>query len=307
MITRIFSKSKSINFIVVFFITLLAFVLANIKLIEEPITTTFILKRMTLLFMCYATILVLNFIVSKNNLTKENNYEILLFSLFFLAISQTTTNVNILFSNFFILLGLRRIISLRSQINVKKKLFDAAFWIAIASLFYFWAILFFVIILIALLLYSENNIKHWLIPYAGLITVFLIGISISIVKYNSFFDVFKSLPRVGYNFDNYNTAQFLVAITILLSYGTWSSIFYIKNIKYKKKGLRASFYIVLIALMLGFLIVILDPKKGGSEFLFMFGPLAIIIANYAEVIKDKWFKEVFILILVLTPFIILLL
>ena len=307
MITSIFSKSKSINFIVVFFITLLAFVLANTEPIKEPVTTTFILKKITLLFMCYASILVLNFIVSKNNLTKENNYEILFYSLFFLAISQTTTNVNILFANFFILLGFRRIISLRSQINVKKKLYDAAFWIAIASLFYFWAILFFILILITLLLYPDNKVKHWLIPFAGLATVFLIGISISIVKYNSFFDAFNTLPSVSYNFDNYNKPQFLVAITMLLSFGAWSSIFYIKNIKQKKKDLRGSFYIVLIALMLGFLIVILDPKKGGSEFLFMFGPLAIIIANYTEVIKDKWFKEVFILILVLIPFIILLL
>ena len=101
MITSIFSKSKPINFIIVFFVMLLAFLVARIKLMEEPITVLVIIKQMALLFTCYLSILLLNFIVSKNNLTKLNNYEILLFSLFLLLIPSTTFNANILFSNFF--------------------------------------------------------------------------------------------------------------------------------------------------------------------------------------------------------------
>ena len=74
MITSIFSKSKPINFIIVFFITLLAFVVARIKLINETITLGFVLKQTVLFFIAYASILLLNFIVSKNNLTKKNNH-----------------------------------------------------------------------------------------------------------------------------------------------------------------------------------------------------------------------------------------
>ncbi|GAL62272.1 hypothetical protein JCM19300_3023 [Algibacter lectus] len=44
----------------------------------------------------------------------------MLFSLFLFTLTQTTSNINILFSNFFVLLGLRRVISLRSQIEVNK-------------------------------------------------------------------------------------------------------------------------------------------------------------------------------------------
>ena len=64
MITSIFNKSKPINFIIVFFITLLAFLIAKIKLIDETITIAFILKQMGLLLIIYASILLLNFIVS---------------------------------------------------------------------------------------------------------------------------------------------------------------------------------------------------------------------------------------------------
>ena len=142
MITSIFSKSKSINFIIVFFISLLAFLVARKGFIDETITFQFIIKELGIFFTCYISILLLNFIVSKNSLTNKNNYEVLLFSLFLLAITQTTSHNNIILSNFFVLLSLRRIISLRSQTSIKKKLFDAAFCIGIATLLYFWAILF---------------------------------------------------------------------------------------------------------------------------------------------------------------------
>ena len=307
MITSIFNKSKSINFIIIFFITLLAFLIAKMKLINETITFTIILKQLTLLLIVYASILLLNFIVSKNSLTKKNDYEILLFSLFLLFITQTTSHSFILISNFFVLLGLRRIMSLRSQKEVKKKLFDAALWIAIASLFYFWSILFFALILVSLILYTDSNFRHWIIPFTGVLTVYIIASVISFLFNGNFFELFNISSEVSYDFSQYNSLTYLVAITILLSFGIWSSFYYLKNIKNKKKASRSSFKIIIIAALIAFLIVIQSPNKGGSEFLFLFAPLAIIISNYIEIIQEKWFKEVFLLVLVFAPFILLML
>lgn len=307
MITSIFSKSKPINFIIVFFITLLAFIVGRLGVQIEDVSTLFLVEELGLFCVCYVSILVVNFIVSKNNLTQKSNYEILLFSLFLFTLTQTTVNINILFSNFFVLLGLRRVISLRSQIQIKKKLFDAAFWFAIAALFYFWAILFFALILFSLLLYHDFKLKHWLIPFTGVAAVFIITSAISVVYYNSFFDTFKSLPEVSFNFNSYNSASYIIAITILLSFGVWSSLFYINSIKEKKKAFRVSFKSILIAGIIGFGIVLLAPIKDGSEFLFLFAPLAIITANYIEIIQEKWFKEVYLSILILLPFVLLLL
>jgi hypothetical protein len=60
-------------------------------------------------------------------------------------------------------------------------------------------------------------------------------------------------------------------------------------------------------MFVAFMVVIFAPEKDGSEFLFMFAPLAIIITNYIEVIQEKWFKELFLLLLILVPFAILVL
>ena len=307
MITSIFNKSKPINFIIVLFITVLAFITARENLVIETVTTAFVVKQMAIFFICIATILIFNFIISKNNLTKSNTYEILLFSLFLLALVQTTSHTNILLSNLFVLLGLRRIISLRSQKSIKSKLFDAALWVAVASLFYFWAILFVIVIILSLIFYSDNNIRHWIIPFIGVATVFSIMVGVSVVVYYDFFEIFKSSRSVSYDFSPYNSTKYLMAITMLFSFGIWSSIFYLQSIKRKKKELRASFKIVIIAAIMAFVLILLAPQKNGSEFLFLFAPLAIIITNYIEIIEDKWFKEVFLAVLVLIPFLLLML
>lgn len=307
MIASIFRKSKPINFVVVFFITLLAFFIANIKQLQEPITGALFLEKMADLGLCCLSILTLNFIVVKNNLTKNNNYQILLFSLFFLTLPQILVYEKMLLANFFILLGLRKLIALRSQKSIMKKLFDAGFWITIASFFYFWSILFFVVIMASLLLYTDNKLKHWIIPFMGPTAVFIIGTGISVIMYDDFFKIFNIMPQVSYDFSNYNKIQYLVAITTFISFGLWSSIFYLKGLNNKKKAARPSFKIIFIALMVAFIISVSAPQKNGSEFLFMFAPLAIIITNYIETIEEKWFKELFLFVLTVVPFVLLVL
>jgi hypothetical protein len=307
MITSIFNKSKPINFVIVFFIMLLAFSVANFKPFIESMSIALFFKKTTWFFICYFTILIFNFVVVKNSLTKNNHYQILLFGLFFLMIPETTVNGDILFSNIFILLGLRRLLSLRTQIKIKKKLFDTAIWFAVATFFYFWAILFFILIFITLFLYTDNRIKNWIVPFVGFVTVVVISISASIIVYNDFFEIMNMTTTISFNFNSYNTPKYLIAITLLLSFGVWSSIFYVKLVQKKKKAFKPSFKIIFAAVIIAFVTVIFAPQKDGSEFLLLFAPLSIVMTNYIESIKEKWFKEVFLSILILVPLVLLML
>ncbi len=305
MITSFFNKSKPVNFVIVFLITLLAFVMARANVPHSAITGGFLFKQGLLLLVAYATLLLLNFMVQKNSLTKKGHYEILLFSLFFLTIVETTSRAEVLLANFFVLLALRRLLSVRSQRGLKKKYFDAAFWIAVASLFYFWAILFFVLIIASLVFYSDNNIRHWVVPLMGVASVFVVSVASSVMFHGGFFDVFDLSFQISLDFSKYNSTKFLIAITLLLSFGLWSLFFYLQNIKKKKKAHRASLKMVVMALAVGFLIVVVAPEKNGSEFLFLFAPLAVVVSNYIESIPEKWFREVFLGVLVVAPFVLL--
>lgn len=307
MISSFFSKSKSIYFLFVVFVTLLAFVIARISSVNEGFTLVFILKELALLGLVFGSMLLLNFIVNKNGLTNKNNFEIVLFSLFLLFITQATSHANVLLSNFFVLLGLRRIVSLRVFKNTKKKLFDAGFWMAVAALFYFWSILFFALIPLSLVLYTDNNIRHWIIPFLGVAAVFVIYNTVFIVLNHGFFEIFNFTIQTSYDFSSYNSTPYLIATTLLLSFGIWSSFYVLKNLKKKKIVFRVAFKIIILAAIIGFVIVVLVPNKNGSEFLFLFAPLAVIIANYIDIIQDKWFREVFLSVLVLVPFLLLLL
>jgi hypothetical protein len=271
--------------------------------LESDLNLLIIIKLIGLSTVLLISIFTFDFLIRKNHLTKRNSYNVLLFSLFIAIIPESIQIDNVLLSNFFVLLALRRIISLRSSINVKKKLFDAAFWIGIASLFYFWAILYFILIIAVLLFYSTNDLKNWIIPFVSLLTIVVIRIGYSIIESNEVVnDLYNYYDSFSLDFTKYNTLNLIIGTTILLSFGLWSLFFYFRNFKRKTKKHRPSHILIILTFLISILMILVAPNKNGSEFIFMFAPLAVIMTNYIESIKEEWFAELFIWILILTPF-----
>jgi Family of unknown function (DUF6427) len=274
---------------------------SRINNIEGDVSFVLILKLISLYAIVLISIFVLDFLANKNNLTKRNSYNILLFGLFITILPLAIQVDNVLISNLFILLALRRIISLRTNKRLKMKLFDAAFWIGIASLFYFWSILFFILVFAALFLYSISNFKNWIIPFFGLLTVIIIIISYSIIESNSLSNLNNYLDTISFDFTTYNVLNLIIGLTIVSSFGFWALLFYLKNLKSKIKRQRPSYIIIIVAVLISVAIVLIVPNKNGSEFIFMFAPLSIIMANYIESVKEQWFAEIFLWILILAP------
>jgi hypothetical protein len=301
MITRFFSTSKPIHLVLVSFFVFGLFLVIRFGYYSEGIDSTQILKELVLYSVTILSIFVLSFFVNKNNLTKQNSFKILFFSLLLACIPETIQHGNIIISNVFILFAIRRIISLRSNLSIKKKLFDAAFWIVLASLFYFWSILFLILVFAALIFYSIGQINNWIIPFTGILTVVLIVVCYYILTENSFGDINRYVDGLSFDFSNYNKLSLIISITIILSLGLWALFFYIRKLQDKTRAYRPSFILILMALIIGSTIVILAPNKNGSEFIFLFGPLAIIMTNYIESIKETWFAEVFVWLLIITP------
>ena len=83
--------------------------------------------------------------------------------------------------------------------------------------------------------------------------------------------------------------------------------YYIKKTQDLVRTKRTSYVLILYALFIALTIVIISPEKSGSEFIFVFTPLAIISTNYLETIEDSWFAELFMWLLVITVIVILML
>lgn len=307
MISSFFSKAKPIHFVIVSLIMLLVFLTSKFYNLQESFSFGLLSKQIILFLISLTTIFLLDFLASRNNLTKKNSYKILIFSLFVALLPETIMNTKILMANLFILLALRRLISLRSNKEIKKKLFDAAFWISVATLFYFWAILFFVLIIVGIIIYRIVDVKNWIIPFVGILAVTIIWASYMILKGDDFVKYFTN--HIGFSFDlsQLNSKRIVISSTIIFSYGIWSLLYFIRYLKAKSKKSRPSFILIIFAIVIGLLIIAISPNKNGSEFLFLFAPLSIIITNYLETISERWFKETLLIGLVVTPILILLL
>ncbi|WP_460220450.1 DUF6427 family protein [Psychroserpens sp. MEBiC05023] len=307
MISNFFSKSKPIHYIVVSLMLLLVFILTRLNIYNEVPDIYIFLKQIALFLICLFSVFVFDFFVTRNSLTQKNSYNIVLFVLYFAILPQTILNSKILVANLFILLALRRIISLRTQKDIKKKLFDASFWIAIATLFYFWSAVFFVLIFIALLTYAITDLKNYIIPVIGVATVLVMAISYLIIMDMDILNFVSNIFNYSLDYSALNSKQIIVGSTLLLSFGLWSLFYYIKNIKAKMKSYRPSFKLIIIMAIIALIIVVVAPEKNGSEFIFLFAPLSIIMTNYLEVISEKWFKETLLWVIIITPIALLML
>lgn len=299
MISSFFSKAKPIHFLVVSTLLLVVFVIAKLSAITAVFSVELFFREAFLFGVCLASLFVLDFFVSKNNLTKKNSYKILMFGLFVAVLPETLLNSKLLLANFFILLALRRIISIRSRKEVKKKLFDAAFWISLATLLFFWASLFYILIVLALLLFSIIDVKNWIIPITGVLCVAIMAASYMIIMGIDFEPYLQGFFDMGFDFTPLNSNRIIISATLLMSYGVWASFYFLKSIKHQLRSYRPSFIIVIFSSIIALLIILVSPYKDGSEFIFLFAPLAIIMSNYLEIIPEKWFKEILILLLIL--------
>lgn len=299
MITKFFNTSKPIHFVIVLVYLLIQFLILRVEGLKDNFTIVLLAKQLVIFTIVIGSVFMLDFFVRKNYLTLKNSYKILVYSLLLTIFPIVFKDTNILIANFFVLLALRRMISIRSRVNVKKKLFDAAFWIGIAALFYFWVLLFFALIIAALILYSIAQAKNWLIPFAGLLTILILIVTYSLILNNDFSHLLNYLENSSLDFMAYNNPQLIIGMTIVTSLGVWALFFFIKNLKEKTRANKPSFILIIIAMFIGIAIIILAPNKNGNEFIFGLAPLAIIITNYLETIKERWFSEIFIWILII--------
>ncbi|WP_053989936.1 DUF6427 family protein [Mangrovimonas sp. TPBH4] len=302
MVSSFFSKAKPIHFVVVSTALCIAFVMTKLFMVHEPFGILDVFKQVLLFGVCLFSIFIFDFLSGKNDLTKKNSFKILFFTLFFMMLPQTFLNSKILLANLFILLAMRRIISLRSKKDVKKKLFDGAFWISLATLLYFWSSLFYILILAALLLYSIADIKDWIVPLVAVIAVAIIAGGVLVLFNTDLASYVANMDMsVSFDFSSLNATNIIVAATMMFSCFIWGSVYYLKNIASKAKSYKSAYILVFIATIIALTILIIAPKKTGAEFIFLFAPLSIILSNYMDVVTEKWFKEVFIWVLILTP------
>ena len=288
MIANFFNKTKPVT---IFNIVVLLFIYCFISIFFQDfneLSMPFLVKRIIFFFWIILFLLIVRFIIKKNKLTKDNSYALLLVVIVLGTFPETIFSNTIVFSNILLLLSYRKIYSLRSGINTKLKLFDAAFWIGIATLFYSWSIFYMLLIYLGIIIYQKISLKNLVIPIVGLVT--------PLFTYNFYYDNLDFFySRFNYeinlNFEVYTSLKYLIPLLFLVFIVLWSLIAVTPKIVLISNNLKFSWNVLINHLIISVIIIIVAPLKNGSELFYLAFPSAIIITNFLEKNKSKIVKN----------------
>ncbi|WP_289022118.1 DUF6427 family protein [uncultured Salegentibacter sp.] len=300
MLTSFFGKSKPVNGIVITLFLILFFTIANFRSWFLDFELLNFLENFVVLVCLILSVFILNFIAKKNELTQRSAYKILFFAIFSASFFSLLKNHQVIFANLCVLFALRRVISLQTKKVVQRKIFDATFWICIASLFYFWAILFLVVVYAGIIYYLPKA-KNWLIPPIAALTVTLLTQSFHIIAYDQFYTLGEWFQWNYFDYSNYQDPKILIPISIILALALWSLVQFFSVVNKASVSVKASLNLVLLSLLTAVGVAIFAPTKDGSELIFFFVPLSIIVSIYFDQKSDKVFREVLLALLILMP------
>lgn len=304
MLTRFFGESKPINFLMIALYMMVFYLIANAPILFNTTDVSGVLKKIALCLLFILSMVVLNFIAKKNDLNRMNTYTVAIYACFTVLFFNLMQNNNVISANIFIILALRRIISLRTNKDIVRKIFDATLWICMASLFQSWAILFLVVLYFGILVHSNRNWKNFGIPLATTFMVFILTTTYKLLSYNRFFSFSDWYEPSNFDFSQLHQHEILIPTSFILAMLLWVFVAYIKATQRASISQKPSMYLILIALITGIVVAFLSPTKDGSELIFMLTPLAIMTAKYFEREKEVWFKEVLLATLLIMPILI---
>lgn len=300
MLTSFFRKSKPINYVLIAVLMTLLYLAHTLRALTS-FSVVEIFKNIGLLLVFIFTMLLIDFITKKNDLTKRNTFVVFLFAIFVGTFPETFLNSKVLLAHGFILLALRRIISLKSKEQIQKKLVDAAIWITIASFIYFWCILFMGFLYVAIFSFTDRNHKKYVIPVVGFATVWVLYNAYSILFHNTLFLPTNWVETVGFDFQIYQNLQAGLPLLLFIALLGLSIFFIFLGKKNTNKRRRKTTALMAFLTIFALALLIFTAQKNSAELLFMATPFAVITANFFEKRSAFAFKEILMWILVVLP------
>ena len=291
MIANFFNETKPINFMVLSIMMFLTYVISVIFTFSNEFSLFYFLNKSFYLLLVLFMLFVFDFIIRKNALTDDNSISLFFYVILFGFFPLSFGNNDLLISNLFLLFSFRKIYSLRTQIRTNEKIFDSAFWIGIASMFYAWSFIYIILVYLAIRIFHKSNPRNIFIPIIG----FFVPITILYVYFlmTDQTDVFHSYWQLDYsfNFNGYLQNKYLIPLLFIVLLAIVSIFPTTKKSLIAKQDFKATWNILIAQIVLSLFIVFVAPIKNGSEAIFLFFPLSILYANYIQGIEKYWLKE----------------
>ncbi len=306
MISSIFGRTKPINYIILLVFLFVFYWFVHFFLFQKSYSPEQLLGQTGILSLLLFSLFVVNFISLRNKISGGNSFSILFYTLLIVIFPEVLVDSNAILCSFFLLLSIRRILSFRSLKNIRLKAFDATFWILIASLFYDWAILYLLVVVVAIYFYDPKNIKNWLVPLSAIAAMALIVPAVLVLSNNldflwNHYQFNFRFNRV-YFYDWSNSSLLFLYVSLVLLCG------FLAFIKMGNVGVGklVTMRLVVLLFLIGLLVKVLKSSQDTHPILITFFPAVVFITTYVQSIKKENVSEMVLMASVFIPFAILL-
>jgi Family of unknown function (DUF6427) len=299
MITSVFKKSTPLNYSLVVILMLFFFLMYQFQDMIWLKSMLLIGQKVFIFLLLVGTLFITNFVSKKNGLSKDSTFTVFFFLLFLLFFPTLFDNLKVIVVNLFLLLALRRLLSLQSLKASKEKIFDAALWILMASILQPWCILFMVLVFISILFHVSNDYRNWFLPFIALLAVtigFFVYITFEATTVQEFWlDKLYVDPTLNYFTSNYQNGAFALFMTAALFLVVVMSLSYSS----KPQLLHSSYKKLIAFFVIAMVVFFVSPDKNNDLLLFAFAPLAIMGTNALEVFQQQLKQELILGVLIL--------
>jgi hypothetical protein len=299
MITSVFKKSTLLNFSLVVILILFFDFIYQIQDLAWSNSAVLVFKKTAIGVVVLFSGLITNFVSKRNGLSKDSGYSMLFFLLLLLFFPTLYDNINLVFANFFILLALRRLISLQSQKASKEKIFDASLWIFVASLFHFWCIIFLVLVFISIISHVSGDYRNWLLPFIAFFTVVILFAMYSLAFGADAINYIKNGVEINLSIDYFTNNYQNAALSVYATVALFFLISTIMTLSSKPLLLHASFKKIIIAFLIAVVIYVISANKSNDLLVFTIAPLAIMATSHIEMPQQKLNQELALGVLIL--------
>lgn len=292
MIANFFSKTKPANVFSIGTMLFVYYFTATFLLHSGELSLQFLVKRAGFFIWLVLFLMIVNFIIKKNKLTKDNSYPSLLMVFLLGAFPEAMFSSSIVLANIVLLFGFRKIYSLRSGLDTKLKIFDACFWIGISTLLYSWSIFYVLLVYVSVIIYQKLTVKNLFIPIVGFITPMLIYFTYCLYFESAAFFYGRFNYEINLDFSSYTSLKLLIPLLFLSMVLVWSLFKVTPKVVSIRNNFKFSWDVLINHLLISAVIVLVAPTKNGSELFFFIFPSAVIISNLVQLTKSKIFRNV---------------
>jgi hypothetical protein len=291
MISSLFGKTRPVNYILVLSSVFVFFVLAQLHRGPDPVPQASWLWMLSGICCLLLTLFLVNFVIQRNQLTASDSYAMLAYALLTVLFQDSLRDPQVLIATLFLLLALRRLISMKSMKNLKEKVFDGALWIFVASLFVNWALLFVLLVWVYIYFYIPKKLNYWLIPIAAGVSVgltswsffYLLGDTGDLFRHFTFVPEYSGITKLP-AFSLFKLGGFLLLVI------TTGIIAFVKQGK-SGQGRLTQLRLLVFVWILAVLVAFLTGQRAASAIMFGFFPSAVFLARYVESIRRGVLKN----------------